>query len=67
MTGVGLAGRGGPVSSGLFPWPAVRQVDPGASQPREEQRDHPGAGVTVSAVATTAASAGGRPTLGPAE
>jgi hypothetical protein len=40
MTGVGFAGHAGPVSSGLFQRPAVRQVSPGASRPREEQRDH---------------------------
>jgi hypothetical protein len=40
-TGVGFAGRGGLVSSGLFPRPAVRPVGPGAPRPREGQRDHP--------------------------
>jgi hypothetical protein len=49
MTGAGFAGRGGPVSSGLFPWPAGRQVSPGAPRPREGQRDHPCAGVTTPA------------------
>ena len=39
MTGVGVAGRGGPASSGLFPPRAVRQVSPGAPRPREGQRD----------------------------
>jgi hypothetical protein len=68
VTAVGVAGRGGPVSSGLFPRPAVRQASPGAPPPREGQRDHPCTGVTVtmSPVATTATSDGGGPTLGPA-
>ena len=60
MTGAGVAGHGGPVNSGLFPWPVVRQASPGAPKPREGQRDHPCAGVTMSAVATTAASDGQR-------
>ena len=54
MTGVGVAGRGGPVSLGFFPRAAVRQVSPVAPRPREGQRDHPCAGVTMSAVATIA-------------
>jgi hypothetical protein len=40
MTGAGFAGPGGPVSSGLFPRPAVRQASPGAPRLREGQRDH---------------------------
>jgi hypothetical protein len=55
VTGV-AAGRGGPVSSGPFPRPAVRQVSPGALRPREGQRDHPCAGATMPTVATTATS-----------
>jgi hypothetical protein len=66
MTGAGFAGRGGLVSSGPFLRPAVRQVGPGAPQPREGQRDHPCAGAAMPAAATTAVLAGGRPTLGPA-
>ena len=58
MTGVGFVGRGGPVSSGPFPRSAARQVCPGAPRPREGQRDHPSAGVTMSTVATTAAQDG---------
>ena len=58
MTGVGFAGRGGPVSSRPLPRPAARQVCPGPPWPREEQRDHPCARVTMSTVATTAAPDG---------
>jgi hypothetical protein len=60
VTGARVAGHGGPVSSGLFPRPAVRQASPGAPRPREGQRDHRCAGVTMPAVATTAASDGPR-------
>src|SRR5215472_4920990 len=58
MTGAGLAGRGGPVSSRPLPRPAARHVCPGPTWSREEQRDHPCAGVTMSTVPTTAAPDG---------
>lgn len=60
MIGAGVAGHGGPVSSGRFPRPAVRQASPGPPRPREGQRDHPCAGVTMSAVATTTAASDGQ-------